>query len=64
MTAAYVAPDTLVARKALLSAAQTFAAARQPDAAATVYKKLLAQSNLPSDIADSARQGLTAITNS
>jgi len=61
MTAAYAAPDAPIARKALLAAAQTLAAAKQPDAAAIVYRKLLAQANLPSDIADAARQGLAAL---
>jgi TolA-binding protein len=63
MTAAYVAPDTPVARKAMLAAAQSLAAARQPDAAAALYRKLLAQSNLPPDITESARQGLSSVTN-
>jgi TolA-binding protein len=62
MTAAYVAPDSPVARKALLSAAQSLAAARQPAAAAAVYRKLLAQANLPPEIAEPARQGLSAVT--
>jgi hypothetical protein len=61
MTAAYTAPETPVGRKALLSAAQTFVAAKQPDAAAIVYRKLLAQANLPPDIADAARKGLSAL---
>ena len=61
MTAAYAAPETPVGRKALLAAAQTFAAAKQMDAAAVVYRKLLAQANLPNDIADAARQGLSGL---
>lgn len=61
MTAAYVAPDTPVARKSMLAAAQSLAAAKQPEAAAIVYRKLLAQGNLPSDIADAARQGLAGL---
>jgi TolA-binding protein len=61
MSAAYTAPDTPVARKALLAAAQTLASAKQPDAAAIVYRKLLAQPNLPSDIADTARQALSSL---
>ena len=61
MTAAYTASDTPIAPKALLAAAQSLAAAKQPDAAAIVYRKLLAQANLPADIADAARQGLSAI---
>jgi hypothetical protein len=62
MTAAYTAPESPAGRRAMLSAAQTFAAARQPDAAAIVYRKLLAQANLPTDIADAARQGLAQVT--
>lgn len=61
LTAAYTAPESPAGRKALLAAAQTFAAAKQPDAAAIVYRKLLAQANLPSDVADAARQGLAAL---
>jgi tetratricopeptide (TPR) repeat protein len=61
MTAAYTASDTPMAPKALLAAAQSLVAAKQPDAAAIVYRKLLAQANLPADIADAARQGLSAI---
>jgi hypothetical protein len=56
-----VAPDTPVARKSMLAAAESLAAAKQPDAAAIVYRKLLAQTGLPSDVADAARQGLSAL---
>ena len=61
MTAAYSAPESPAGQKALLAAGQTFAAAKQPDAAAIVYRKLLAQTNVPSDIADTARQALSAL---
>jgi TolA-binding protein len=61
MTAAYVAPDAPVASKAMLGAAQSLATARQPDAAAIVFRKLLAVGNLPPDIADAARSGLAAL---
>jgi tetratricopeptide (TPR) repeat protein len=61
MSAAYTAPDTPVSRKAMLSAAQTFAAAKQPEAAAILYRKLLAQSGVPTDVAEAARQGLAAL---
>lgn len=61
MTAAYTAPDAPVAKKALLAAAQMLAAAKQPDAAAIVYRKLLAHVNLPADVAEAARQGLAAL---
>ena len=42
MTAAYVAPDSVWARRALLGAGRAFAAPKQNDAAVIVYKKLLA----------------------
>lgn len=61
MTAAYSAPETPTGRKSLLAAAESFVAARQPDAAAIVYRKLLAQANLPPDVADAARQGLATL---
>jgi tetratricopeptide (TPR) repeat protein len=58
MTAAYVAPESPAGRRALLGAAQSFLALRQPDAAAIVYKKLLDQPGVPADLADAARKGL------
>lgn len=61
MTAGYLAPDSEFGRKGLLAAAQTFAAAKQQDAAVTVYRRLLLQSNLPADVADAARQGLQSL---
>jgi hypothetical protein len=61
MTAAYVAPDTPVARTSLLSAAQSLAAAKQPDAAAIVYRKLLAQADLPAELAEAAKRELAAL---
>lgn len=61
MTAAYVAPDSPAGRRALLAAGKSFAALKQPDAAATVYKKLLDQPNVPADLAAAARQGLAEI---
>src|SRR5262249_6178374 len=60
-TAAYAAPDSPAGRRGLLSAARAFAALKQPDAAATVYRKLLAQSNVPADLADAARNGLVEL---
>jgi tetratricopeptide (TPR) repeat protein len=62
MTAAYAAPDSPAGRKAMLAAAQTYAAAKQPDAAAIVYRKLLAQSNVPTDVVEAARQGLASLS--
>src|SRR5204862_3440916 len=41
MTAAYIAPESTVGRRALLAAGRAFAAQRQVDAAAIVYRKLL-----------------------
>ena len=61
LTAAYVAPDTTLGRRGLLSAARVFAAAKQPDSAATAYKKLLAQADLPTELRDAARQELAAL---
>lgn len=61
MTAAYLAPESPAGRRALAAAARTFAAMKQPDAAAIVWKKLLAQSGLPADLAAAAREGLKEI---
>jgi tetratricopeptide (TPR) repeat protein len=61
MTAAYLAPESDAGRRSLLAAAQSFAALKQRDAAATVYKKLLAQGGLPANVGDAARQGLAAL---
>jgi TolA-binding protein len=61
LTAAYVAPDTPVGRRGLLSAARAFAAGKQPEPAAAAYKKLLAQADLPAELRDAARQELAAL---
>jgi TolA-binding protein len=61
MTAAYVAPDSTPGRRALLAAGRAFVAQKQPDAAAVVYRKLLAQSNVPAELATAARQGLSTV---
>jgi tetratricopeptide (TPR) repeat protein len=61
MTAAYVAPDSTAGRRGLLAAGRAFAAARQPEAATTVYRKLLAQANVPADLAAAARRGLAEL---
>lgn len=58
MTAAYVAPESTAGRRALLAAGRVFAALKQPEAATTVYRKLLAQSNVPADLTSAARRGL------
>ena len=61
MTAAYLSPESEPGRRSLLGAAQAFVSLKQPDAATTVYRKLLAQANLPPEVANAARQGLTAL---
>ena len=61
LTAAYVAPDTPLGRRGLLSAARAFAAGKQPEPAAVVYKKLLALADLPAELRDAARQELAAL---
>jgi tetratricopeptide (TPR) repeat protein len=61
MTAAYLAPESPAGRQAMLGAAQSFVALKQPDSAAVVYRKLLAQTAVPADVADAARQGLAAL---
>ncbi len=58
LSAAYLAPDAPAGRRALLEAGKALAALRQPDAAATVYRKLIAQSGVPADLAAAARQAL------
>ena len=61
LTAAYVAPDTAAGRRGLLSAARAFSALKQEDAAASAYRKLLAQADLPADVRDTARKELAAL---
>ena len=61
MTAAYLAPESSLGRRSLLAAGQTFTALKQHDQAATVYRKLLAQTDVPGDLAAAARQGLQAL---
>jgi hypothetical protein len=61
LTAAYVAPASTQGRRALLAAARAFAELKQNDAAELAYKKLLAQADLPADIAAAARQGLSSL---
>jgi hypothetical protein len=45
----------------MLAAARSFASLRQPEAAVTVYRKLLAQPDLPADVAATARQELATL---
>ena len=61
MTAAYVAPDSIWGRRALLAAGQSFDALRQTEAAVIVYKKLLAASELEPELAATARSRLKAL---
>ena len=57
LTAAYVAPSSPAGRRGLLGAARAFATLKQPEPTATACKKLLTQSDLPSDLASAARSG-------
>jgi tetratricopeptide (TPR) repeat protein len=61
LSAAYLAPDSPQGRRGLLSAARAYAAAKQPEMATTAYKKLLAQTDLPADVRDTARKELSAL---
>ena len=61
MTAAYLAPDSVWARRALLGAGTAFAAVKQNEAAVIVYKKLLAASSVEPDLATAARTGLKSL---
>jgi len=58
MTAAYLAPDSSWARRALLGAGQSFDALQQASSAAIVYKKLLAASSVEPELAAAARSRL------
>ncbi len=61
MTAAYLAPDSPAGRQALLAAGRSFAAARDAESAAIVYRKLIAQKDLSADLADQARRALAEL---
>ena len=61
MTAAYVAPDSIWARRALLGAGQSFAALQQTESAAIVYRKLLAASGAEPELTAAARSRLKAL---
>jgi tetratricopeptide (TPR) repeat protein len=62
LTAAYLAPQSAAGQRAMLEAARSLAAAKEPDAAAAAYRKLLAQSGLPADVSAAARKGLAELT--
>ncbi|MGH7325461.1 MAG: tetratricopeptide repeat protein, partial [Candidatus Rokuibacteriota bacterium] len=61
MTAAYLAPDSPAGRQALLAAGRSFAAARDAEAAAIVYRKLIIQKDVPADLAEQARRALAEL---
>jgi tetratricopeptide (TPR) repeat protein len=61
LTAAYVAPETPGGRRGLLSAARALALSKQDEAAASAYRKLLAQADLPADLRDAARKELAGL---
>jgi hypothetical protein len=48
-------------RRALLGAAQSFAALKQSDSAVIVYKKILAGKTVEPELADAAKKGLRAL---
>jgi tetratricopeptide (TPR) repeat protein len=56
LTAAYMAPSTPSGRRGLLGAARAFVALNQPEAAAGACRKLLGQSDVPAELAATARQ--------
>jgi tetratricopeptide (TPR) repeat protein len=61
MTAAYLAPDSPSGRRALVAAGRSFTMQKQPESATIVYRKLLAQSNVPADLLTAARRGLAEL---
>jgi hypothetical protein len=61
MTAAYVAPGTPHARRALLGAGQSFTALKQADSAVIVYKKLLGGKTVEPELVDAAKKALKSL---
>ncbi len=61
MTAVYLDPASLFGRRALLAAAASYIALKQPELAAIAYQKLLAQPDLPPEMAQLAQAGLSAL---
>jgi len=61
MTAAYVVPDSVWARRALVGAGRSFTALKQNDAAVIVYRKVLAASSVEPDLETAAKTGLKAL---
>ncbi|MBM4442987.1 MAG: hypothetical protein FJ027_21460 [Candidatus Rokubacteria bacterium] len=61
MTAVYLSPDSATGRRALLAAAESFAAINQRASAAGLFRRVLAHTDLPAEIVDAARRGLGAL---
>jgi TolA-binding protein len=61
MTAAYVAPESAWGRRALVGAGRSFAALKQNEAAAIVYRKVLAASGVEPDLVTAARAALKTL---
>ena len=61
LTAAYVAPASPQGRRSLLAAGRAFTSLKQEEAAELAYRKLLAQADLPADLADEARRALRSL---
>jgi TolA-binding protein len=61
MNAAYLAPESPFGRRALLMAGDSYVMLKQPDSAMIAYNKLLSQPDLPPDIAQRARAGLSGL---
>ncbi len=58
MNAAYLSPESPFGRRALLMAGESYVTLQQPDSAVIAYNKLLAQPNLPPELAQRARTKL------
>jgi tetratricopeptide (TPR) repeat protein len=61
LTAAYMTPSSPQSCRSLLAAGRAFASLKQDEAAALAYRKVLAQSSLPTECAEPARQGLSSL---
>jgi len=62
MTAAYIAPDSNWGQRGLLNAGESLQALKRPEAAMTVYKKLLSRPGGDSDLTKAARQALEKLS--
>jgi hypothetical protein len=54
-------PETPAGRRGLLSAARALATLKQDEAAASAYRKLLAQADLSADVREAARKELASL---